>query len=101
MNIQIFIPENEIAAFCQRWGIAELRVFGSVLREDFSPDSDIDILIQPKQPISLKDLLAMERELENTLGRKVDLGTLSSVEADPNYIRRNTILNSSVVIYAN
>jgi predicted nucleotidyltransferase len=99
---RIAISQAEIALFCKRWGIAEFAVFGSVLRDDFTPDSDIDILVsfKPGTKHGFADLTAMERELEIILGREVDLGTRCSVEEDPNYLRRRAILNSTQVIYA-
>ncbi len=99
---RVAIPQDKIAAFCQRWGISELALFGSVLREDFTSQSDIDVLVVFKPGIKrgFADLTAMETELESIFGREIDLGTRRSVEEDPNYLRRNAILNSAHVIYA-
>jgi hypothetical protein len=103
MTARIDIPHDEIAAFCERWHIHELALFGSVLREDFGPESDIDALVTfgPGARRTLADLLAMERELEVIFQRKVDLGERQAVEEDPNYLRRKHILSSAQVIYAN
>jgi uncharacterized protein len=98
----INIPEQEIAAFCKRWGIRELALFGSVLRDDFSPTSDIDVLVTfntGRRP-RFADLMSMENELKAILGRDVDLGTRQSVTEDENYLRRRAILSSAQVIYA-
>ena len=65
------IPQEEIAKFCQRWKIAELALFGSVLREDFRPDSDVDVLVAfaPNTTWNLDDFLDMKDELASILGR--------------------------------
>lgn len=98
----IAIAEDQLADFCQRWGVSELALFGSILREDFTPESDVDLLVsfKPGVTIHFRDLLHMEEELSALFGRKVDLGTRRSVEADPNYLRRRAILGSAQVIYA-
>ena len=99
---QIAMPQDKIAAFCRRWKIQEFSLFGSVLREDFSPESDIDVLVtfKPGVKYGFADLADMESELQAIFGRKVDLGTRRSVEEDPNYLRRKTILSSTKMIYA-
>jgi hypothetical protein len=101
MNIAIDLPRDEIAAYCQRHHIRRLALFGSVLREDFSSDSDVDVLVEfdPAYPPRLDDLLAAEAELSTLLGRRVDLGEKRAVEQDPNYRRRRCILDSAAVIY--
>jgi hypothetical protein len=98
----IEIPESQLAEFCQRWQITELALFGSALREDFRPDSDIDVLIQlaPDHQWTLFDHVDMRDELEAIFGRKVDLVSKSALERSRNYIRRQNILNSARVIYA-
>ncbi len=76
MSIAIDIPKAEIAAFCQRHHIRRLALFGSVLRDDFGPDSDVDVLVEFKPGhIPGWDIVAMEDELSNILGRPVDLRT--------------------------
>ena len=101
MNAHIDIPPNEIAAFCKRWQITELALFGSVLRDDFGPDSDVDVLVQFGEEArhTLFELDDMELELEEIFGREVDLVSRRGVEASRNYIRRKAILNSAQVIY--
>ncbi len=104
MTVQanIAIPIDQIAAFCQRWQVVEFALFGSVLREDFGPESDIDVLVQFREGVryTLFDLVAMTDELEAIFGRKVDLVDRRAVESSPNYIRRRHILTSAEVVYA-
>lgn len=101
LNQNIAIPQDQIAAFCRKHHIRKLSLFGSVLRDDFRPDSDIDVLVEfePEYQPNLRRLLGMERELKIIFGREVDLGDRQSVVEDANYLRRNYILNSSRVIY--
>ena len=102
MISNVAISPREIEAFCQRWNVSELALFGSVLRADFRSDSDVDVLVtfKPDAKVRFADLMQMEQELGAIFGRKVDLGTRKSVEQDPNYLRRREILNSAQVIYA-
>lgn len=95
------ISEQELAKFCERWGITELALFGSVLRDDFRPDSDIDVLVQfsPQAHWNLLDFVAMQDELSAILRRKVDLIMRNAVEASPRTQRRKRILDSTQVIY--
>jgi uncharacterized protein len=74
-KLRIALPMEQIAAFCRRWSIARLEVFGSALREDFGPDSDLDLLATyaPQARWSLLDRVRMKLELEAMLGREVDL----------------------------
>ena len=99
MGIQIGIPKDEIADFCQRWQIKELAIFGSTLREDFRPDSDVDVLVVFKDPTpwDLFDVMDAEEELEQILGRKVDLVEKRTIR---NPFRRQHILKHHEVIYA-
>lgn len=96
------MPSEELAAFCKRWQIAELALFGSVLRDDFRPESDIDVLVRfrPIATPTLLDLVRMENELSRLLGRKADLVEYAAVEASRNYIRRKAVLQSAETIYA-
>ncbi len=98
----IRLPMDAIRAYCQKWGISEFALFGSVLSADFDDQSDIDVLVQFHDGIrrTLFDLVRMTDELEAIFGRKVDVLTRKSVEESPNYIRRKEILNSTEVIYA-
>ncbi|MBD2486700.1 nucleotidyltransferase family protein [Aulosira sp. FACHB-615] len=100
-QLAIPIPMDAIENFCQRWQIAELSVFGSILREDFNADSDIDFLyiLKPNIQWRLVDLFSAEEELAKLLGRKIDLVKKSSVEQSHNWLRKQNILSSSQVIY--
>ena len=95
----IDIPDDKIADFCRRRKVVELALFGSVLRDDFGPDSDIDVLITFTADCgwSLWDLFDIREELHQMFGREVDL-----VEKDAlrNPFRRHEILRSYKVVYA-
>lgn len=97
----IGIPKEKIEEFCRRWKIREFAFFGSVLRDDFGPDSDIDAIVDfmPDSRHSLFDLVDMTEELEKIFDRKVDLLTKRGVEASRNYIRRKEILSTLEVLY--
>jgi predicted nucleotidyltransferase len=99
MNFRI--PQTAVEAYCRQWHITRMSLFGSALREDFRPDSDVDVMVEfsPEAKHSVFDLSAMRRELENLLGRKVDLVERRLVEESPNYTRRREILDSAEVIY--
>ena len=78
MDMAIFsIPKERIAEFCKRNHVRKLSLFGSVLREDFGPNSDVDILVEfePGTRVGLIRLSGLEIELGNIVGRKVDLNT--------------------------
>jgi uncharacterized protein len=98
---RLTISPEQIEKFCQRRHIAELALFGSILREDFHLDSDIDILVTfiPDARTSLLDLVDMQYELEDLCDRQVDLLTKKSVIDSPNWIRRQEILNTAKIIY--
>jgi len=101
MNFRIEVTREKIAAFCQRNHIRSLSFFGSVLRDDFGPDSDIDVLVEfePGKEPGLMEMAGMETELSGILGHKVDLVERQSVEKSENYIRRRHILQSLETIY--
>lgn len=98
---RIDIPKDRLAAFCRKWRIVELALFGSVLREDFRPDSDVDVLVTfaPGRQVGLEEFLEMQDELQAIVGRDVDLITRRSVEHSRNYLRRAEILESAQVLY--
>jgi uncharacterized protein len=75
--VQLQIPQDKLADFCQRHRIRKLALFGSVLREDFRQDSDVDVLVEfePRARVGLLALAGMELELSSLLGRRVDLNT--------------------------
>ena len=99
MSPRIPIDHSRIADFCRRWQIQELSLFGSVLREDFRPDSDVDVLVAfaPSAHWSLGDWVCMQEDLESLLGRKVDLVEMTGLR---NPFRRYAILRSRQVLYA-
>ncbi len=102
MSPHIELDMEKIKRFCRKWKITELALFGSVLREDFRPESDVDVLVafQPNSGTTLFDLSRMEDELAGILGRQVDVVSKRGIERSPNYIRRKAILTSAEVIYA-
>ena len=99
MPARIDIDLQEIAAFCRKWRITELGLFGSVLREDFGPESDVDVLVtfSDDAPWSLLDIVTMRDELAGMLNRPVDI---VEKKALVNPYRRRRILSSCEVIHA-
>jgi uncharacterized protein len=95
------VSQAAIADYCQRWKITKMELFGSVLRDDFSPDSDIDVLVTftPDAHWTLFDMVDMRDEFVVLSGRKVDFMTRKGIERSKNYIRRKAILDSAQVIY--
>jgi len=93
-KIKIKIPREKLAEFCQRHHIRKLAFFGSVLREDFGPDSDVDILVE-FEPGHVPGLafFAMQDELSRILGRKVDLNTAGFISK---YFRDEVLSESKV-----
>ena len=98
---EFVMPKDRLADFCHRWKVTELALFGSVLRGDFGPDSDIDVLVSFAADAhwSLFDLVRMQEELSAIWGREVDLLERVAVEQSENYIRRKHILSNAEVIY--
>ncbi|MEL6440970.1 MAG: nucleotidyltransferase domain-containing protein [Cyanobacteria bacterium J06621_8] len=94
------IPELEIAKFCQRWKVRQFYLFGSVLRDDFTAESDIDVMVEffPNASIGWK-IVTMNDELETIFHRPVDLMTKKAIEESDNWLRRRNILDSVVLIY--
>ena len=93
------IPEDRVAEFCRKWGVQEFSLFGSILGDDFRPDSDVDVLIafQSGRSATLEEWLDMEDELRGMFGREVDLVERRLVT---NPFRRYEILTTRRVIYA-
>jgi predicted nucleotidyltransferase len=98
-KFQLDIPSDKIADFCRRWKIMELDLFGSILRDDFRPDSDVDVLVEfhPDATWSLFDLVTMQDELAAIFGRKVDVVELSAVR---NPFRRREMERTRQVLFA-
>jgi uncharacterized protein len=101
VSLNINLPIAEIAAFCDRWQIIEFALFGSVLRDDFRLDSDVDVLVSLKDDATttLFDLVNMTEELKMIFQRPVDLVLRDGVEASRNYLRKQAILSSALTIY--
>jgi len=99
MSVAIAIDRVKIADFCRRWRVVELSLFGSVLRGDFSGDSDVDVLVSfsPQAPWSAFDLVEMREELEILFARPVDLVERAALR---NPFRREAILRGREVVYA-
>ena len=97
MSTRIEIPYDEIAEFCQRWRVRKLSLFGSVIRDDFTPRSDVDVLVefQPGPTPGLKFFWDMPNDLSDILGRKVDLNT--AMDLRPYF--RQEVLDEAEVIY--
>jgi uncharacterized protein len=97
----VSIPKDRLVDFCRRWKVAELSLFGSALREDFRPDSDVDLLVSFALGVTwgFDDLLTMKEELTTLVGRPVDLVERRLVEASENYIRRRHILSHLEPLY--
>jgi uncharacterized protein len=92
------ISPESLNAFCHKWRVRELSLFGSVLRDDFRPESDVDVLVSFDQdaPWSLWDFITMRDELSALMGRSVDLVEREGLR---NPFRRHTILGTRKVIY--
>jgi hypothetical protein len=99
MAVAIAIDRERIAEFCRKWRVKELSLFGSALRQDFGPDSDVDVLVelQPNHGLSLYDWVDMIEELQGIFGRKVDLVAKGGLK---NPFRRRAILRTAEVVYA-
>ncbi len=101
INSTLVIDEARLADFCGRWKIEKLAVFGSARRPDFRADSDVDLLVSfsPEADWSLFDQVAMERELSDLIGRRVDLIDRKAVETSSNWIRREAILKGAEPLF--
>ena len=99
MNPAVQLNADALAEFCRKWRVRELSLFGSALRDDFGPDSDLDFLISfdPAAPWSLWDLVTMRDELMAITGRQVDLVDKEGLR---NPYRRQEILSNREVIHA-
>lgn len=102
MAARIGVSMKAIKAFCDRWQVEELALFGSVLRNDFAPDSDIDVMVRfsTEQTPGLFGIAGMERELAELFARRVDLVNRAAIDESRNYIRRKAILESARVVWA-
>jgi predicted nucleotidyltransferase len=98
MPAKIDIPTQEITAFCQRHHIRQLALFGSVLRDDFGPESDVDVLVEfsPEARIGYQRFFGLQDELSSLFGREVDLFTPNSLKP----FARESAMQNKAVIYA-
>jgi predicted nucleotidyltransferase len=103
-NLQLELPLGQIADFCHRWGIARLEIFGSALRDDFGPDSDVDFLFTPGPGFQREKAYGpwgqdrMAEELSALVGRGVDLIDHADIERHRNWIRRKHFLETAQTI---
>lgn len=98
--VQISIPQSEIADFCRRWKVCEFYLFGSVLRDDFRPDSDVDVMVTFAADAQWGfEFVEMKRELEQIFHRQVDLLTKAAIEESHNWIRQKEILETARLVY--
>ena len=100
--INLGVEPKRIAEFCQKWKIISLSLFGSIVRGELQPGSDIDILVTFSNDANwtMFDHFKMEEELSNILGREVDLVNIKALEENQNPIYQREILNSARQIYA-
>jgi predicted nucleotidyltransferase len=101
INPAVQVSREAIADFCRRHRIRKLSLFGSAVRSDFGPESDVDVLVEPAEDkeIGLFELVSMEEELAAIFGRDVDLVTRDALEQSRNHIRRRHILADLEPVY--
>lgn len=99
---RIPIDKDKIKSFCEKWKITEFSLFGSVLNDDFRPDSDVDVLVEFAEDNhwTLLDMVDMEEELKLIFSREVDLMTKRSISDSENYLMRRSILKGARTFYA-
>lgn len=96
MTTTMFLPDTAIATFCTTHRIRRLWLFGSILRDDYTPDSDVDVLVElePDAGVGFFGLSRMERELSRLLGRPADLNTIGSISP---YFRDQVLQDAEMV----
>jgi len=101
MPLPIDVPMEKIEAFCRKWKVQRMWLFGSVLRDNFGPESDVDVLVEfaPDARWNLLDLVGAEQEMSAIMGRPVDLIERQCVEQSANWIRRRHILDNARILY--
>jgi predicted nucleotidyltransferase len=99
-TLALSLPTDAIRQFCRRWKVRELALFGSVLRTDFRPDSDVDVLVtfHDDADWGLLAHMQMQQELATLLHRPIDLISKRALARSPNWVRREAILNTARVI---
>lgn len=102
MNPRLNITDDQLAAFCRKWKIVEVWLFGSVLREDFTDGSDLDVMVrfEDTAPWSLFELAEIKLELESMTGRRVDLVERPAIDQHRNPWTRHEILSTAERVYA-
>jgi hypothetical protein len=101
-QVKVPFSRDAIEVFCGKWGVTEFALFGSVLRDDFRPDSDVDVLVSfhsDARP-TLLTLVRMQDELQDLFGRRVDLLERGGMEQSASSVTREAVLSSLKVIYA-
>ena len=101
INGKLEVLDEVVADFCRRWKITQIELFGSALRDDFRPDSDVDLLVtfENGTRVSLWDLINMQAEMAGIVGRPVDLIERAGVEKSRNPFRKHSILTTAQVVY--
>jgi hypothetical protein len=99
-HVAIDYDREKLRDFCRRWKVTEFFLFGSAVRDDFGPESDIDVLVTlaPDAPWTLSNWLEMQKELESFFQRSVDLIERAAVEHSENRFRKRAILSSAVML---
>jgi len=99
-RLAVPVDRNALRAFCARWDVSAFSLFGSILRDDFGPDSDVDVLVDFHEDArhTLRDLATMKGELETIFSRSVDLFTRRGLQSSRNPVRREAILSAAVLL---
>jgi hypothetical protein len=102
LQLAIEIPHEALSCFCQKWNLRTVELFGSVVRENFRADSDVDVMVTFDSMLrpTLFEFVQMQDELEGIFGRKVDLLSRHAVEGSQNPYRKQSILESARIVYA-
>jgi uncharacterized protein len=102
VRARLGVTDEALADFCRKWQIVRLELFGSALREDFRSDSDVDLLVTfaEEAPWSLLDIVHLEDELSDLLGRKAEIAERQAIEKSDNPFRRRRILDTAQPLYA-
>ena len=100
--VETLAPYRKITAFCKRWKVVEFALFGSSVRDDFSPESDVDVLVSftPDSNWGLFEHIQMKQELKGIFGRDVDLITRRALEQSRNTLLRSEILGTAKVVFS-
>lgn len=98
LNPAVQLPLDKIAAICREYGVRELAIFGSALREDFNEQSDLDFLVQfePDARVGFMELAGLQFAIEDVVGRPVDLVPKNGLKP----LIRDDVLDSAQIIYA-